>query len=101
MIAVRRITESGYESGDVVAVVESDHVFTENDLRPGIREAVEIGIITDEERRLLLMEDEELPGAVIGLRAPATGKYLLNKQRLQTKRRRKYKLDGLNIVKKQ
>lgn len=102
MKAVVRITPSSYEIGDVIALVPSDHVFSENDLRPGVRESVEIGNVTETEQVLLKMGDERIKGSWAITSVPAFRHSLFKKHNMKETRRRKYTLNGnLEVVKKQ
>lgn len=96
MIAIRRTSNSSYESGDVIAFVEDDHVFSPKDLPAGQREAVNVGNLTDEERSLLEMSDERFVNIAAMRQIPIFRTYLFKRERVKAVRRRKYKLDSNN-----
>jgi len=57
MKALVRITASSYEINDIVSLVEDSHVFGDKDIKPGKREVVSLGTLTDAEKSKLLMVD--------------------------------------------
>lgn len=94
MKAVIRITPSSYEVGDIVALVEDDHVFGGKDIVAGQREAVDIGNLSESDKSKLLMADKGTVNISAVSKLPTFQNIATSRDALKILHRRKYHFDG-------
>jgi len=93
MKGIKRLTASSYEIDDFIAIVADDHIFGGKDLANGRGEEA-LGNITDDDQRKLLMPDEQINNfSAIG-KLPQFRSKVTKQENLKTLHRRKYKFDG-------
>lgn len=93
MKGVIRLTDSTYETGDIIQIFPDDYVFDGKDLSNG-RGVVDLGNLTEEEIDLLDMRDEGPYNASAMSLLPAFRVILSKTGSMKTLHRRKYHFDN-------
>lgn len=96
-LLLKNSPNAGYETSDVVAIVPDDHVWGSGELGSAGELVSDAFIIvpdvalTDNEKELLLMTDEQVVIPKSALKVPALRKALVNHGNMKHKGRRRYK----------
>lgn len=98
MKALIRVTASLYNVGDIVSIVEDDHVFSVGDLSNG-REQIPLGALTDENKAKLLMQDEAITNFSAISQLPTFKSFSTSSRNLKALHRRKYVFDNGVVLK--
>jgi hypothetical protein len=96
MKAIVRTTASTYETGDVISIVEDNHVFGSRDLLAGARTSVDVGTLTSAEIAYFTMQDKQFRNMTSALQVPTFRHYLFKDKNRTLVKRRKYKRDAQN-----